>query len=310
MALLALRRRRGAFAAVLATTVLALGAAAPATASPSTPHVDYVALGDSYTAGTGANFGIGAFPWTFPCIQTPGGYVDAVNSQPGVELAANGACHGALLNTVAQPGNVPSVSDQISFLTATGKLTASTELVSLTAGANDISVNTVLFQCSTATEAACQAAVVGAVKAMPGVAANLVRSLKAIRGAAPNARIVVLGYPRLFDPVGGTPIAPPANQALANKGTALLNATLAASVLTARAVYRVNTQYVDVTARFSGHAANNFAAPWIVFSTVPVLDPFGNPIPDPRNFHPNAFGHAAYAAALAEAVNLPALARS
>ena len=86
-------------------------------------------------------------------------------------------------------------------------------------------------------------------KGMPGVAANLVRSLKAIRGAAPNARIVVLGYPRLFDPVGGTPMLPPASKALANKGTALLNATLAASVADARAVYRVNTQYVDVTAR-------------------------------------------------------------
>lgn len=308
----AVRRRRSAFAAFLATLVMALGfTAVPADAAPQ-EQVDYVALGDSYTAGTGA----GPFTWTFPCIQTRGGYVDIVDSQPLVKLEKNAACHGALLKAFAEPGHVPSVKDQIVALKAAGSLSYSTELVSLTAGANDAGVNSTLFICGTSTSEACKEAVTASVQSLPLVAADLVRSLGAIRQAAPKAKIAVLGYPRLFDPVGGYPVIPPTNQTLVNQGTALLNATLAASVATARALYHADAQYIDVTSRFSGHAVNNVNQSWLCFEplapcipTVPNPVPGGDPIPDPRNFHPNAAGHLAYASALTEAVNLTALAR-
>src|SRR6476620_1534055 len=72
----AARRRYKAFASGLASMAIALGLAAiPAQAATPQRDVDYVALGDSYTAGTGADTS-GLFVPTPPCTQTAGGYVD------------------------------------------------------------------------------------------------------------------------------------------------------------------------------------------------------------------------------------------
>ncbi|WP_066294018.1 SGNH/GDSL hydrolase family protein [Arthrobacter sp. B6] len=296
------RRRRSAFAAGLAVMAMALGfTAIPAEATAPPKDVDYVAVGDSYTAGTGA----GPFVPHPGCIQTAGGYVDIVGATSPVNLVANAACHGTFINWNDPNFQIPSVMQQIASLSAAGLLSRDTELVSLTAGANDAGVNAVIPVCSTSTETACKQAVASAVKLMPSVGANLARALAAIHRAAPNAKIAVLGYPRLFDPTGGAPIIPPANQVLVNQGTALLNATIATAVATAKVFYRANAQYIDVTARFRGHEVNS-ADPWI--GLYPNPDP-ANPTPDPRNFHPNPAGHRAYADALVAAVNLPALAR-
>lgn len=298
------RRRHASFAACLAIVAMALGLTAPpATASPPDPHIDYVALGDSYTAGTGA----GDWSWTYPCIQTAGGYVDVLDTLDAVDLLANNACHGSLLRDTAQPGNVPSVADQVAQLAAAGKLSRGTELVSMTAGANDVGVNVVLFTCATSTATDCSRAVKTAVTAMPAVGAVLVRTFAAIHKQAPKAKIAVPGYPRLFNPAGA-PVIPVENQRLVNQGTALLNATIAAAAATAKALYGANVQYVDVTARFAGHEVNT-ADPWIFYNPNPIPGPDGAPTVDQRNFHPNAEGHRQYAFAVQDAVRLPELAR-
>jgi len=285
---------------------MALGfTAAPAMAAP--PDVDYVALGDSYTAGTRANGTDPALGIKSPCDQTPTGYVDHVNAVDPVQLVVNRACHGALLRQVAQPGNVPSVEIQISQLIATGELSEDTELVSLTAGANDVGVNVVLFRCATSTTTDCRQAVGSAISAMPAVGAGLVQAFKAIHRQAPNAKIAVLGYPRLFNPTFGAPVIPVDNQRLVNQGTALLNATIASAAATARILYGAKVQYVDVTARFAGHEVNT-AQPWIFFAAAP--DPNTGVLQfDPRSFHPNQAGHQAYAGALVSAVQPAQLAR-
>jgi lysophospholipase L1-like esterase len=290
------RRRRSAFAAGLATMAMAVGlAAVPAQAASPVPHVDLVAVGDSYTAGTGA----GPFTSAFPCIQTAGGYVDIVAEQPSVDLAANAACHGALLASVAQPGNVLSVLDQVSGLAAAGTLSGRTELVTMTAGANDVGVNTALYTCATSTEINCEGAVRTATHLLYEMKGNLTAALLAIHQAAPRAKIAVLGYPRLLDPTG-YPLMSPRNTYLVNYGTSALNVAIGEAVNTANALYRANAQFIDVTALFAGHEANT-ASPWIAFNP---NDPFA-----PQSFHPNEAGHQAYAEALTAAVNLPALAR-
>jgi lysophospholipase L1-like esterase len=292
----AVRRRRSAFVAGLATMAMTLGfAAIPAGAAPP-PDVDYVSLGDSYTAGTGA----GPFsppPPPLPCLQThPGGYADIVGRTSPTHLVANAACHGALL----RGGDVPSVEQQI----RTEKLLSlDTELVSITAGANDVGVSAVLFACASPSEAACAAEVKTAVGRFPALRAGLTQAYAAIHRLAPNAKIAVLGYPRLFDPVGGAPVIPLKNQILVNQATALLNATIATAAVTANIFYRANSQYIDVTARFAGHAANSGPKQWI------VLDPPTAQGFTPQTFHPNPTGHEQYAEALTAAVNLPALAR-
>ncbi|WP_246857291.1 SGNH/GDSL hydrolase family protein [Pseudarthrobacter sp. NIBRBAC000502770] len=300
----AARRRYKAFASGLASMAIALGLAAiPAQAATPQRDVDYVALGDSYTAGTGADTS-GLFVPTPPCTQTAGGYVDIVDGADLVNRVANAACHGSLLTRPTWDG-VTSVADQLTQLTTSGDLSKDTELVSMTAGANDVGVNTVLFVCATSITATCGQAVDAAAATMPSVGADLVKVLSAIHKQAPRARIVVLGYPRLFNPAG-VPIIPVDNQALVNRGTALLNTTIAASVATANILYGANSKYVDVTAGFAGHEVNT-AVPWIFLAS--SVDASGVPQFDPRSFHPTKEGHAAYAAALLSSVKLTQLAR-
>ena len=304
-----LRRRQRALAAAVASLAMALGfAALPAEAATTSRHVDYVALGDSYTAGTGADTSVrtasGPFVPTLPCTKTRGGYVDIVDGADLVNLAANAACHGSLLTKPTWDG-VPSVTDQLATLTTSGALSKDTELVSMTAGANDVGVNTVLFVCATSSAATCSQAVDAAAATMPSVGANLVKVLAAIHKQAPRARIVVLGYPRLFN-TAGAPIIPVDNQNLVNRGTALLNTTIASSIAAANILYGANSQYVDVTPGFSGHEVNT-AVPWIFLAA--SADANGVLQFDPRSFHPTREGHAQYAAALLSSVKLQQLAR-
>jgi lysophospholipase L1-like esterase len=292
------RRRRPAFAAVLATLAMAIGLAAiPAEAAPPPADVDLVAVGDSYTAGTGA----GPFIPNYPCTQTAGGYVDDLMALPIVDEVINGACHGALLDAKAS-GVVPSVMDQIAALAASEGLSGRTELVTLTAGANDLQFNTVLFTCAFSTFPDCQLEVQKAQAKLPAIQADLVEALTAIHRAAPRAKIAVFGYPFLFDPANGLPVLSPESQTLVNTGTAALNATIVAAVAEANAVSKANAVYIDVTAAFARHAAN---APdqWIVLDLVPPIE-FAD-----DTFHPNSAGHAAYANALTTALSLQTLAR-
>lgn len=285
------RRRHPAFAAGLATVAMALCfTAVPADAAPPPRDVDYVAFGDSYTAGTGADV---FFP-TASCIRNGEGYVNIVDrTEHVVNLVGNSACHGALINGEAQPG-LTGVLGQIALLTASGNLSKDTELVSITAGANDVGVNNVLFSCLASTTEACSQALQAARAAFPQVQEDLLAAFAAIHDQAPRARVVMLGYPRLFNTAGGQ--ASPGQIAI-NDGITGLNATLASAAAKA-----AHVQYVDVTARFEGHEANTGPQQqWIVFEPT---DPFS-----PVSFHPNPAGHQAYADALVASVNLKQLAR-
>lgn len=306
------RRRRPAFAAGLATLAMALGfTAVPADAAPPPRDVDYVALGDSYSAGTGADTigatATGPFVPTPTCTQTANGYVDMVDTADPVVLVENAACHGALLAAPTWDG-VTSVQDQLAQLTLGGNLSKDTELVSMTAGANDAGVSNVLFNCIAGSPDDCRGAVLASRLALPQVRANLVNTFAAIHRQAPRARVVVLGYAKLFN-TAGFEVIPADRQELINEGTVRLNATIASAAAEANTLYGAQVQYVDVTARFAGHEVNTLS-PWLFLSA--YID--GNGLPqvdlfDPRNFHPNQAGHTQYAAALLASVNLKQLAR-
>ena len=318
MAETTVRRRHPAYAAVLMVLALLAGyPASPAGAAPvapPAPRVDLVALGDSYTAGTGADADPlpepDAWAWTFPCIQTDGGYVDVLAGNPIARKTGNAACHGALVDAPTPPeqGSVPSVMMQVADLTNSGALSADTELVTLTAGANDVGVNTALFVCTTGSNLACMDAVRTSTHELFMLKPVLTEAYRAIHQAAPRARIAVLGYAPLFDPARSFPGMSAENMKLVNYGTLALNTAIAQAVTAANSQYQANAKFVNVTSRFTGHAANS-AEPWIYFSQAPVPGPDGNLTPDPRNFHPNAAGHQQYAAAVEAAIPLRGLAR-
>jgi lysophospholipase L1-like esterase len=288
------RRRRTAFAGGLAATALALGfAAVPAQAAPAA-QLSYVAVGDSYTAGTGA--GAASNPGTSACWQSSPGYVADVGATGRVSLVINGACHGALLSG----GLATSVKDQIGTLAYAGALNASTGLVTITAGANDAGVNQVIGVCATSPLDHCAAAVAASQGALPAVRDGLTATYAGLHSVAPNAKIAVLGYPRLFAPADGIPQLSAEKQVLLNQATDRLNAAISEAVGNAN-FGGANAQFVDVTARFAGHEANSLD-PWIVLDR-------DNPFAD-SNFHPNAAGHAlGYAAAVMGEVKPAKLAR-
>jgi lysophospholipase L1-like esterase len=298
MATSAVRQRRPAFAAGLATMVMALGfAAIPAEAAPPAPKVDYVALGDSYAAGTGA--GGAERPGGIACWQSQRGYVDVVGKTSRVDLAPNAACHGAVLSAQSPAYDpvisTPTVEEQLDRLVFTGKISDTTELVSITAGANDLGFAYVLGQCSVSPEA-CNVAIASATSeaALAELTSALVQTYADIHAAAPHAKIVVLGYPLLFAPDSPVAPLPPASPLAINQATLGLNALIENAVALANYYYSANAVFVDVTPRFLGHAVNS-ADPWLVF------DP-NNPTAD-YNFHPNRTGHTlGYAAALVAAM--------
>jgi lysophospholipase L1-like esterase len=292
----AVRRRHAGFAAGIASLAMALSfTAIPADAAPP-PDVDYVALGDSYTAGTGA--GAAKRPGGVDCWQSSPGYVDIVGATSSIDLLVNGACHGAVLSrlspTYDQVLYTPTVQEQIRFLISTRALSKETELVSITAGANDLGFAGVLGVCAFSEETICQEAVSRATSpdALAFLTASLVKTYRHIQAAAPNATVVVLGYPLLFEPASPFAPIPVPNQTLMNEATVLVNTAIQNAVELADAFPRADIEYVDVTALFAGHAVNT-AEPWLQLSPDFTAD---------YNFHPNQAGHQAYAAALLAAV--------
>lgn len=287
------RRRCSALLAGVASVAMLLGAATAPAEAALPAKVDYVALGDSYTAGTGA----GAFiPTEDPCVKTPGGYVDVVGKTGRVNLVVNKACHGALLDQesyIEHDPAIPSVQQQIQALKDSNDLNGGTELVSITAGANDVGVTGVLVTCLTQLPSACLSAIQVSATFFPVMQTDLVTRLKEIRLAAPNAQITVLGYPRLFDPTTPFGQADPTVLGSIDAAVYALNGAISGAV----AASGTGAVFVDVTGRFAGHEVNS-GDPWIFFSPPAVT---GTPTFDPRNFHPNKEGHRAYASALLEA---------
>ena len=273
MGRLNLRRRRTALAAGLATLAMAAGlAAAPAQAVDKTM---YIALGDSYAAGLGAG------PYLDDCYRSENTYSElAAAHAKTIKLVANAACSGKTTQDV--------VNTQLRQLNKT------TELITITAGGNNLRFSAILAYCGAAmvTPAAvpqCDAASAFAAGKISSheLARDVIAMIRSVQAAAPNAKVVVTGYPYLYDPV-----APGQTDRLSlfiYKATRLadgLNGSIAA------AARDTGAKYVDVRAAFAGHGVNS-AAPWI---NLHLTDPTS-----PDNFHPNAKGYEAYFASLNKA---------
>ena len=275
MGTLKLRRRRTALAAGLATLAMAAGlAAVPAQAGDKTK---YIALGDSYAAGQGAG------PYLDSCYRSEDTYSELAADTKAIKLVKNAACSGKTTQEV--------VSTQL------GRLNKSTELVTITAGGNNLGFGAIITACgavmvnpTVAAAAACdKASADAAAKIGSGqLAAEVASMIQSVKAAAPHAKIVVTGYPYLYDPVPLNAADP--MSVFINQATQLADG-LNASIYRAAGT---DATYVDVRAAFAGHGINSKTRePWI------NLD-FAN-LGSPDNFHPNAKGYEAYYASLSAA---------
>ncbi len=232
----------------------------------------YVALGDSYAAGQGGSQHYG----DKTCLRSPNGYPALLDAENQIHLRADAACSGATTSDVSDK--------QLSALKQ------STRLVTLTVGAADLGLSRVLAACTPVPPTTeCQTEINRALALLavpPGgesvLGGRLTGLYADVADAAPNALIVVTGYPLLFDHVQGDDL-----KTQINRATAALNLTIKTAVESARNS-GVNIFYVDVTEAFAGHGID-------CGCPVPFINPPGTGI---NAFHPTAAGYVAYAEAI------------
>ncbi len=240
----------------LAVLVLTVALLRPVPAAAAGPPVDYVALGDSYAAGLGSP---GATGW---CGRSPQSYPQQWVARRPVRSFAFVACNGAT--------TVDLRAYQLSALDA------GTDLVSVTIGGNDAGFAPTVGSCLVTDDRTCADAV-GVARAVIRhvLPARLDATYRAIRDRSPAARVVVLGYPRLFErgPCPGGLSA--AKRDTLNAGADELDTVIAARAAAA------GFRYVDVRAAFAGHGICSDRA-WV--NTVSLLRPLDS-------YHPNTAGY-------------------
>ncbi|MER6223920.1 SGNH/GDSL hydrolase family protein [Streptomyces sp. 900105755] len=165
---------------LLLATGLALTGAAASQAQAATGG--YVALGDSYASGVGAGSYISS---SGSCDRSTNAYPYLWNAAHSPSSFSFLACSGATTDDV--------LSGQL------GTLSSSTALVSVTIGGNDAGFADVMTTCVLSSDSTCLSRISTAEayvdSTLPGKLDNV---YDAISAKAPNAKVVVLGYPRFY----------------------------------------------------------------------------------------------------------------
>jgi lysophospholipase L1-like esterase len=270
-------RRRLLLCLLTALAVLGGIALAPASGASTTP-LRYVALGDSYSAASGV---LPPDPTAPPeCLRSVRNYPHVVAAALGAQLV-DVTCGGADTTHYAT-GQYPGVAPQLDALSS------GTQLVTMTIGGNDSSVFIdSILECGVAglstlgTGSPCRDRYGSSFEDTVRTTTypSLVNALTAVRAAAPNARVAILGYPSILPATGGCfdkmPIASGDVPYLRS-----LQATLNDAVR--RAAEATGATYVDMSGVSEGHdACQPIGVRWIE----PVLQ--GT---NPVIVHPNALG--------------------
>ncbi len=266
-------------AALAAALVAGLGVSAPASqAAPAEEPVDYVAMGDSYSAATGV---LPVAPLAPPqCLRSLRNYPHVIARRTGASLT-DVTCGGAETKDFRerQYDDVPPQLDALS---------AETDLVTMTIGGNDGGVFSGTIQ-KCAQEGASTAGRGSPCEDEYGSSFTdtiredtypaLVEALEDVQAAAPNAEVAILGYPWIMPKREGCyPKMPVARGDVPYLRTIqrVLNRTVR------RAADETGATYVGLNRVSDGHdACKPIGTRWIepvVGGTNPVI------------VHPNALG--------------------
>lgn len=245
-------RRVGILAVLAAVLIPAASAAAS----------QYVALGDSYSSGVGTRT---FYEESGSCKRSPKAYGPLIAEARGYTLSFQ-ACSGAKTTDVN--------ANQL------GTLSGSTALVTITIGGNDAGFSNVIINCALY-YFTCGSAINEAnefiVKQLPAL---LEATYKKIREKASAAKVVVLGYPKLFTKEGKTcnvNFLTSGNEKKMNETAEKLDA-----VIKARAE-AIGFTFVNPTVPFEAHE---------VCSSSEWLNGQSNPLEE--SYHPNVSGQAEF----------------
>ncbi len=280
---------------------------------------EYVAMGDSFSSGEGAGDydpqtdrdDRGFTDWMDENLWWPGDqkpkYTNRChrsNNAYGSIVAAENdfkggstfvACSGAEINEFSNPN-----AGQTGEGPQEDALGDDTSLVTFSIGGNDMGFADILKDCvingatcEDKNEATFQQRLVDK-------KAELMQTYRRIRAKAPNARIIVVGYPRLFpdDPSNSyRNLLYAEDQRWMNQKADELNAMLAQAARESGA----DVEFVDPREAFQGHGIGS-SDPW--FNDISVQANGFSPV-NPESFHPNAAGQRALAQLVQEQMRRP-----
>jgi len=246
------------------TTIAAassLALIAPLQASAQTDDTTYVGMGDSYSAGVGTNAP------TDDCYRSPYGYPVLLAQREGLPLNYQ-ACSGATTSDVA--------NNQV------GVLTAATDYVTMTIGGNDVGFGDVITECAQPGWVSnCRGAIDDARTILNQQMPSRYNTLfGTIGNRAPNADVVIGGYPRLFngEDCNLFTFFSGSEMSRLNSATDELDNLIRSTSTNA------GFDYVDPRGPFIGHAVCDDPE-WINGLSFSLIE----------SFHPNRAGNVAYA---------------
>jgi lysophospholipase L1-like esterase len=264
-----------------------------------------LALGDSFSSGQGAgSYDPGTNGGGNTCFRSPDAWPQQLARRLDLVALPSLACSGAVSRDVrfGTPGG-----ERERRLSQIGRIAGDPGIVTLTIGGNDVGFAGVLKDCLLIDCVSKYRRPSGDV--LEARIANLADRLPAlyseIRAAAPRARVVVLGYPRLFPDrerwaqAGGCLM----RERISGAEVDYLNAlTPALNAAIAGAAQQAGVDFVDVTEAFAGHE--------LQCKGETARSSYLQPLQDaitliPASFHPNAAGHARLAAVAAAALASP-----
>ncbi|MEZ0067747.1 lysophospholipase L1-like esterase [Streptacidiphilus sp. MAP12-20] len=244
-------------ATAFATAALAAGALAVAPGAQASSG-GYVALGDSYSSGVGSGSYISS---SGSCYRSTLAYPYLWQQAHAPSSFGFVACSGATTTDV--------LNNQISALSS------GTTEVSITIGGNDAGFSPTMQTCVLQGTSACLSAVATAENYInTQLASRLDAVYSAIRSHAPNAHVVVLDYPHLYEVPGSCWFGISDTSRTAINGAADDLATV-----TAKEVAKYGYSFGDVRDAFSGHEICSGDS-WLHSTTWPIYE----------SYHPTSSG--------------------
>jgi hypothetical protein len=230
-------------------------------AETTAPITSYVALGDGFTA---APYVGGTTEKT--CLRSSDNYPAQVAKALGLTSFKDESCSGASIKSLT--GSSTAADGKTKLSAQVDAVTASTGLVTLSVGIEDTNVLHSMFHVCTATPCGTNVLAKPLLSKLTADGSEITDAVRAVQDKAPNAYIVVVGYPLLMPATGLCAALPRISDdqlTAANAIYQIINGNLRS------AAQQVGAAYIDAATLSAGHTPCD-NVPWVHGATVTGKD--------------------------------------